>query len=245
MHQPIIGITSDHHSHIDGRGSHQQTYQLNSDYCRAVEIGGGIPLILPYVHDELASNIVKMIHGLVISGGDFDHPPEFFGRSRSQKLGKLKPERSNFELSVLRLAREVQMPVLGICGGMQLINIEFGGTLYQDVSERRGTSEHTQPTPKSEVFHCVKLKEDSVLRRVFRQSIIGVNSTHHQLVERVGQGLMASGIAPDGVIEGIEATEEPFTVGLQWHPEALGEEHSLAVFGSLIDAAKYYQESRG
>ena len=243
MNQPLIGITSDSHGYVDGRGSHQETYQLNSEYCRAVERGGGIPLILPYLQKELTENIMKMIHGLVISGGDFDHPPEFFGVRRSQKIGHLKPERSHFERSLLGLARKAQMPVLGICAGMQLINIDFGGSLYQDVSERLGTSEHTQHTPKNEVFHRVELKEGSLLKKMFRQSIIDVNSTHHQLVERLGEGLIASGVAPDGVVEGIEAAGEAFTVGLQWHPEALDEQHSRAVYGALIDAAKYYQES--
>jgi putative glutamine amidotransferase len=155
-------------------------------------------------------------------------------------LGPLKPERSAFELALLKLAIQRRLPVLGICGGMQLVNVALGGTLYQDLPrELPGARSHQQDTDRSQPHHPIDVKLGTSLADSVGKGQLMVNSTHHQAVAVLGAGLVASAVAPDGVVEAIE-TNDGSVVGVQWHPELLIDSlpPQLGVYRSLVTRAR-------
>ena len=233
----IIGVTCDFETIIDSRGKPAPRYWIGACYVEAIERSGGVPVALTYTQEDHIQRYLKTIDALVISGGDFDHPPAYYGQQEREGLGKLMPERSRFEAAILDGALKEELPVLGICGGMQLLNIHFGGTLHQDVAERPGTASHTQPHDRSMPHHSVEVHGGTHLERLCGGPELPVNSTHHQLVDKVGDGLIVSGRAPDGVVEAIEALNAPFVVGVQWHPEKLAHPEQRGLYRGLVEAA--------
>ncbi len=243
MGRPRIGITCDFHVAIDRRGCAAPRYQLGESYVEAVFGAGGEPWLLPHLPPPYAEDIVAELDGLVISGGDFDVPPTYYGALASPKLGRVVETRSAYERALLTAALKLDKAVLGVCGGMQLINVVRGGTLYQDLSERPNTAEHQQPHDRRKPHHAVELGVKSRVARLLGRSAVGVNSTHHQVVHQVGERLMVAATAPDGVVEAVEATDAAFVVGVQWHPEALGGEH-LGLYRGLVHAAEQQAQKR-
>jgi putative glutamine amidotransferase len=235
--RPLIGLTCDYETITDRRGQPSPRFVVPEAYVAAVSAAGGEPLALPHRSIETAARLLELVQGLVVTGGDFDVPPSFYGDTPHPKLGRLCEPRSAFERALLAGALERRMPVLGVCGGMQLLNVVRGGTLFQDVSERAGTQEHTQPFDKRKAFHEVAVEPGSLLFRAVGRAQVGVNSTHHQIVRELGRGVRPSATAPDGVVEAIEVPELPFVLGVQWHPEAMPDEPQLGIYRTLVEAA--------
>ncbi len=245
----IIGITPDTHdgSELSTR-THDEKYVLLWDsYLKAVLDHAAVPVILPVTDDKRRIKVMlERVDGIILAGGNFDVPPEFYGEQEKPWLGTLKPERSRFELYLLRAAIRKDVPVLGICGGHQLINVVFGGSLYQDIMKEKPQSrEHQCEDRESGKAHQVRVERDTLLHRIIsggrRKSLsIGVNSTHHQAIKEPGKGLRVGARAADGVIEAIESERHSYILGVQWHPELLYKKRpdQAAVFRSLIRAAR-------
>ena len=218
---PIIGVTPDESLPV---GKHALArFELKRAYTDAVIHAGGVPWILPYTADRPTINAyLQQVQGLLITGGAFDVPPELYGEKSRPGLGALKRGRTSFELELLRRALESNTPVLGICGGMQLLNVALGGSLYQDIGrEIPGSIAHEQEKDRRWPSHEVAVTAGTLLATLLGPGGVMVNSTHHQAVKRLGRGLVASALAPDGVIEAIELPRHTFCLGVQWHPELL------------------------
>jgi putative glutamine amidotransferase len=198
-------------------------YEVKAAYADAVLRAGGLPFILPYTDDRvIIEAMLDRVSGLVITGGAFDIPPEAYGDTAREGLGQLKPTRTAFETLVLHAALARNMPVLGVCGGMQLLNVALGGTLIQDIArEMPNARPHEQAHDRTQPAHPIDIKEGSVLADAVGKGQLMVNSTHHQAVKAVGPKLVVTATSPDGVIEAIEDPTHTFAVGVQWHPELL------------------------
>lgn len=213
---PLIGITLD--SEDSGGYSRMPWYALRRNYAETVARAGGLPVLLPH-EPHLAEAFLERIDGLVVTGGAFDIDPALFGAEARAGL-VLKTGRTRFELAMVRGALGCDMPILGICGGQQLLNVALGGTLIQHIpDEVDGALAHEQPNPRSEPGHWVEIAAGTRLAAIVGETRIPVNSAHHQAVRDVAPGCVVNAIAPDGVVEGIEAAGRAFCIGVQWHPE--------------------------
>lgn len=219
--RPSIGITPDYAE--PGEGRPLPLYELKVPYAEAVQRAGGLPFVLPYSDDPaVVESYLDRVSGVVVTGGAFDIHPAAYGEEAREGLGPQKQARTHFETLLLRGALKRGLPVLGICGGMQLLNVVLGGTLFQDIGrEVAGAREHEQKHDRTQPHHPVEVKDGTLLADAVGKGPLMVNSTHHQAVNQVGEGVVVSGVAPDGVVEAIESTRHPFAVGVQWHPEYL------------------------
>jgi putative glutamine amidotransferase len=215
---PVIGITSD----VDG-----QYLRLKQDYCQAIEDAGGIPLLLPPVAD--AKPFASMIHALLIPGGH-DLAPAYYREDALEHVRAVSRVRSNFEMLLLTEILGMDKPVLGICYGMQLLNVYFGGLLYQDI----GTQCPVAINHKND-YHKVVITEN----RFFSHGVFSVNSSHHQAIRTIGKGLSAIAYSEDQIIEAFCRKDHHFLVGVQWHPERiLKDSLSQEIFHSFIRASR-------
>ncbi len=232
--RPRIGVTLD----VD---SERQRYEIQQAYLDAVLGAGGLPILLPHAQ-PVAAAYLALLDGLVVSGGDFDVPPELYGEARREACGPAKPERTRFEKELVEAALAGGLPVLGICGGMQLLNVVRGGTLHQDLRTDAGITGHEQPPPKDLPTHAIKLASGTLLARLLGAGgpEHRVNSTHHQAVKDPGIGVLVAATAPDGVIEAIELPDLTFAMGVQWHPEAVvkHDRRQAGIFAGLVEAAR-------
>jgi putative glutamine amidotransferase len=229
--RPRIGIALD----VDDR---EGRYQLPRAYPDAVLAAGGLPLLLPHGGTAATAAWLSLCDGLVVAGGAFDIAPERYGEPRRPGLGPLKEGRTGFEWALCQAALDGGIPLLGVCGGMQLLNVVRGGTLHQDLPSELGLS-HEQPPPKDVPSHEVEVVPGTLLARLLGAEPIRVNSTHHQAVNRPGAGVLVSARARDGVVEAIELPGVPFALGVQWHPEAAArhEPRHHAIYRGLVAAA--------
>jgi putative glutamine amidotransferase len=235
MPRPIIGITLD--SEPAGGWSKMPWYALRQNYCDAVARAGGLPMPLPH-EPELATEYLARIDGLLITGGAFDVDPSLFGAATRHATVKTKDRRTAFEYAITRGAIDADKPVLGICGGQQLMNVVLGGTLIQHIpDEVKDPLPHEQPNPRTEPGHPVKIVAGTLLHRVVKELELPVNSAHHQAVKNVGQGIVINALAPDGVIEGIEDPRRRFCIGVEWHPEYSISPGDDRIFDAFIRAA--------
>jgi putative glutamine amidotransferase len=213
---PLIGITLD--AEEPGGYSRMPWYALRRNYAETVVRAGGLPVLLPH-EPHLAPAFLERIDGLIVTGGAFDIDPALFGAEARANL-VLKRGRTQFELAMVRGALERSMPILGICGGQQLLNVALGGSLIQHIpDEVTDALSHEQPNPRTEPGHWVEIADGTRLSAIVGETRIPVNSAHHQAVGRVAPGCIVNAIAPDGVIEGIEVEGQAFCIGVQWHPE--------------------------
>jgi putative glutamine amidotransferase len=189
-------------------------------YADAVVRAGGLPVPVPCGDPSLAGEYLALCDGLLVAGGDFDIPPERYGEARRPACGPSRPGRTAFEEAMAVGALAAGMPILGVCGGMQLLAVVRGGALHQHLPDDLGVS-HEQPSPKDVPSHPVEVAPGSILARLSGPGSLRVNSTHHQAVSRPGGGMTVSARAPDGVVEAIELDGHPFALGVQWHPEVL------------------------
>jgi putative glutamine amidotransferase len=235
MNKPLIGITLD--SEQPGGYSKFPWYAVRENYCDAVADAGGLPVPLPH-QPEIANSYLDMIDGLVITGGAFDVDPTLFGDKTRHETVVTKDRRTAFELAVTKGAIDRDMPVLGICGGQQLLNVVLGGTLIQHIpDEIENALAHEQPNPRDEPGHDITVKKNTLLHQIIGTETMSINSAHHQAVKTIADPVVINAMAPDGVIEGIELPGKRFCLGVQWHPEFSIDPGDKRIFNAFIDAA--------
>jgi putative glutamine amidotransferase len=233
--RPVIGITLDHEE--PGGYSKFPWYALRENYASVVTKAGGLPLVLPH-EPELVEAFLDRIDGLIVTGGAFDVDPALYGGGPVHETVTLKSRRTDFEFGITRGALDRDMPVLGICGGQQLLNVVLGGTLIQHIPDTvQNALAHEQPNPRDEPGHPVAITEGTQLHSIVGTAEMNVNSAHHQAVEAVADGTVINAVAPDGVIEGIEAPAYTFCIGVQWHPEFEIDPGDLALIKAFVHAA--------
>ena len=217
MKKPLIALTLDYET---SKGySNYPWYAIRENYFTSIEESGGIGVGIPHNMKDIVSLLHK-IDGLVITGGNFDIDPNIFGESSVHKTVKLKENRTNFELLAAEIMLKQNKPVLGICGGEQLINVLYKGSLIQHIpDEIKNSIEHEQKNPRNEAGHSVSIQENTKLYSIISKKNIMVNSAHHQAIKVPGKGLIVNALSNDGVIEGIEDPTKSFCIGVQWHPE--------------------------
>jgi putative glutamine amidotransferase len=235
MKQPLIGLTLDSD---EGEGvAKSARYGLRANYADAIAEAGGMPVGLPHAPDAIDS-YADRLDALVVTGGAFDVDPAMFGADAKHATVTLKPNRTSFELGVTKAMLARKKPVLGICGGEQLLNVILGGTLIQHIEDEVADSLlHEQPNPRNTPGHAVKVTPGSLLHKISGSEEIKVNSAHHQAVKSVGPGVVVNAVAADGVIEGIEDPRLPFCIGVQWHPEFRIGTADKKLFQALVSAA--------
>jgi putative glutamine amidotransferase len=238
--RPMIGITCD----LDpGTGREAKTpgrkaHVLYDDYVHAVLASGGLPVLLPAVlSDECRGAYVQHLHGLLIPGSPADVDPWRYGEEPHARLGPVNPARTDFETHMVRLALTRELPVFGICGGSQVLNVALGGSLYQDIPSQVAKAYKHSGSP--EPSHTVDIVPGTRLAGILGTQELRVNSLHHQAVKVPGQGLIIGASARDGVIEAVEMASRPFVIGVQWHPERLFAEDTAAqrLFSAFVQEA--------
>ena len=235
MAQPVIGLTLDHEP--AGGWSRFPWYAIRENYCNAVRHAGGLPVLLP--HDPDAAELyLDRVDGLIVTGGGFDVDPALFGATSRHPTVTTKDRRTAFELAATRGALARGMPVLGICGGQQLLNVALGGTLIQHIPDEVADAlPHRQPNPRNEPGHDVRIVAGTLLHRIAGAERLAVNSAHHQAVKDAGPGVVIDAVAEDGVVEGIEDPRRHFCLGVQWHPEFEINEADRHLFRAFVAAA--------
>jgi putative glutamine amidotransferase len=215
---------------------------VNAAYVRAVAGAGGIPLILSQLMGTaIAARALEGCEGLLLTGGE-DLDPAHYGEAPSPALGAVDHDRDRFELALFAAARAARLPVLGICRGIQLINVALGGTLYQDLpSERPGSIDHDPPSARDARVHHVRLAGGSRAARALGVERLVPNSFHHQAVKDLAPALIATGWSDDGVIEAVEGRpEDPWLLAVQWHPEEMHAEVAAperGLFKAVVEEA--------
>ena len=236
MKRPAIGITLD--SEPSGGYSKLPWYALRENYVASVRRAGGLPILLPH-EPEQTEDYLDRIDGLVVTGGAFDIDPSLFGAANRHPTVTTKDRRTQFEWAVTKAAIQRSMPVLAICGGLQLLNVVLGGTLIQHIpDEVENPLAHEQPNPRTEPGHKVRLARGTMLHEICGVEELAVNSAHHQAAKTVGAGVVINATSEDGVIEGIEDPRLGFCLGVQWHPEysiSVGDDR---IFDAFVAAAR-------
>ena len=218
MNNPVVGITMD----IEG-----EYYRIRTDYSAAITKAGGMPVFLPPSED--AVSYAETIDALLIPGGS-DINPSYYHEEMLPQVKPVPQERSDFEISLLKAVMKLNKPVLGICYGMQLINVAANGTLYQDID-----TQFSSDINHRKGYHKIFIQENGFLKK----GEFSINSTHHQAVKKLGKGLEGFAFSSDNLIEAFYAKDYPFFMGVQWHPERLLEDSlSLELFRLFIDAAR-------
>ncbi len=223
--RPIIGVTQDIEYKKDGDGFRAC---LHASYAEAVYRFGGLPLMIPILGPEAAAGLLEGVDGLLLSGGGDIHP-RYYGEGGLEGINLSPDARTEFEFALLKAAIAGGRPVLGICLGVQTMNVYFGGGLHQDIPGHKSSA--------GDVRHEVAVAEGSRLRAVLGAGRIEVNSYHHQALKGLGRGLIASAASPDGIIEAVELPGGPFVAGVQWHPERMRDDpYSERLFRAFTGA---------
>lgn len=215
---------------------------VNAAYVRSVVAAGGVPIILsPVMGPSYAARALAGVDGLVLTGGEDIHPA-WYQMEPSPHLYPPSRERDLFELALFAAARQIELPILGICRGIQLVNVALGGTLYQDIpSERPDAVDHNVPGDRSARTHTVRLAPGSRAEHALGREQLSVNSFHHQAIRDLARGLVATGWSDDGVIEAAESQPgAPWLLAVQWHPEEMFAEATAperGLFRALIEEA--------
>jgi putative glutamine amidotransferase len=239
---PLIGVTADVSGACAQFSTKDTVLFLPQRYLAAIERAGAIAVVLSANRARSAiRHLPSMLNGLVLSGGNFDIHPRHYGERPIKEIGEIKAARTEFELEIAVAALKRDLPVLGICGGAQAINVALGGSLYQDIAAQltdSGAYEHTSKNPIG--GHPIRVEPGTRLFSIVKRSSFKVNTSHHQAVKRLGRGLIVNAVADDGVIEGIESTEHSFVLGVQWHPEVLAPHqlHQRRIFSSFVALCK-------
>lgn len=234
--RPLIGITS----RLD---LEENTHYLRRYYSEAVAAAGGVPVLIPLLTDrEYLTALMGRLDGLLLSGSNSDLDPWLYGEEPLPRHGTVVPERDETDLLLLRIVEERKLPLLGICFGMQSLNVSRGGTLLQDIETQiPGALKHEQGRPADRASHSLRIEADSLLAQLVGSDATRVNSSHHQAIKDVGENLRVIAQARDGVIEAvIDPRPDRFVFGVQWHPEVGWQKDKLsqAIFRRFIEAAE-------
>lgn len=235
MKKPLIGLTPSHNTDSND-------IQMRPTYIKALTAAGAIPVVLPLTSSEAdLKQLVDTLDGFLFTGGPDVHP-FLFGEETLDHCGSVSAERDQMEFTLLPLVMESGKPILGICRGIQLLNIVLGGTIWQDIPSQVKSEfplAHTQPFAYTLPSHTVTLKPDSRLAKISELNQLSVNSMHHQAVKDVAPVLIASAVSSDHLVEAVEMPEYPFFIGVQWHPEYLWEKNEAAarLFSEFVRAA--------
>jgi putative glutamine amidotransferase len=236
MRAPLIGITI----HPQTAPDREELDILLEGAVNGVERAGGLPLLIPLgLQNETLRKLYSQIDGLLLTGGGDIHP-ERYGAVLTSHIDGVDAERDRTEFALVDMLVEDDKPFFGICRGTQVVNVGMGGTLYRDVSEHPNAIKHTYypDLPNDLRPHEIKIEEDSLLAKVIGQPVLFVNSLHHQAIKDVATGLRITAVAPDGMIEAIEAPERTFGLGVQWHPESLLDApEMMALFEAFVEAS--------
>ncbi len=252
--QPVIGVSTYYVKAYEFgtdriRGRRDQDVMLVSmDYTESISRAGGTPLaIAPINSEDYLHSVVDSIDALVLTGGG-DVNPRQYGQSLEKGLGKLEIERDVVELKLIDYAMQKKMPIFGVCRGIQLLNVYFKGSLFQDISWHKDKKiEHSfSKAPKSAEVHRVNFVKDCPLKNCFKEDVVFVNSLHHQAIDRLGEGLSVCATSEDGYIEAIQYDANPTVFAVQWHPEMMTGVHpeQLNIFKMLIDYASEYKKNK-
>ncbi len=237
--RPLIGITA---SFRTATGE----FYAQGGFVEGVREAGGLPVIVPHGAADDVAAYLPLLDALILTGGS-DFAPSRYGGSMHPAITEIIEPRDAFEFPLAEAAMGRGMPVLGVCRGMQIMNVVRGGSIFDHTLDGRTvpTDDHRDGSPIKEIVHDVELAADAALTRILNAVRFGVNSMHHQAIDRVGEGFVVTGHAPDGVIEAIEDPATPFLIGVQWHPEELGDEHGRRLFAALVTAARAFRASSG
>ena len=257
--RPLIGLTMMlDESKLD---KHLPRYSMNTTFFQSIRASGGVPvplvggdpeemkLYLQGAGKEIGSCAPLALDGICFTaGGDLD--AEYFDQPLSPTCGAIDHERDEMEMTLLALARDVEIPILAICRGVQVLNVAWGGNIFQDICQccpEAGKHDYFQPHPRSLLAHEITITPGSYLEKIMGKSTMMVNSLHHQAVDRVAPGLKVSAVAEDGIIEALEGCcPNRFVVGVQFHPEDLpGSEPMKRLFDAHVLAARSYRDKRG
>lgn len=234
MKKPLIGLTPAHNTE-------NQDICLRPGYPKALSAAGAIPVLLPLeASSEDYQQIAETFDGFLFTGGPDPHP-FLFGQETHEKCGNVSLKRDNMERKLLSCIMKTQKPILGICRGIQIINVALGGTIYQDISSQYSSSfpiAHSQPYAYDIPCHMVSLTPDTHLAHICGSSSLRVNSMHHQAVKDLACCLTACATSSDGLIEAVEMPDYPWFLAVQWHPEYLWEHDCAAakLFKSFVQA---------
>ena len=228
-HRPIIGIPTQTLHAMDGiPEALPESWVMNQRYSRVVASAGGLPVMIPLLDDEATLRaLYDRLDGLLLPGG-LDLDPATYGEPRRPDCGRVDPDRDRVELQFARWAIAEGKPVFGLCRGLQIVNVALGGTLYQDIAAQfSGAIKHdyfpTAGYARDHLAHEVTVSAGSRLGTLIGAAPLRVNSMHHQAVKELAPGLLPTAVAPDGVVEAVESPDQPFLLGVQWHPESLVE----------------------
>jgi len=230
--KPIIGLTS-----LCDYNGKKKLNSLNFSYINAITKNGGVPIIIPNL--KALSDIdryIDMIDGIVLTGGE-DISPLLYGEEPIKEVKYISYTRDQIELELFDRAYESKLPILGICRGLQVVNVALGGTLYQDIHKQIPDALGHLSTYRLEGgYHSINILEGTRLYDIFEETTISVNSQHHQSIKALGKDLKISAKADDGVVEAIESTNDSFLLGVQFHPEAMIDEHKefMGIFDYFI-----------
>lgn len=242
MSSPMIGITCDYRE--GGGFSPFPWVAVGEKYLAAIRACDAIPLLIA-PHENAGRDYLDKIDGLLITGGDFDIDPMLYGLSQVHETVKINNMRTRPELKILKEAMALDLPILGICGGEQLINVACGGTLYQHAPEEHenclvheSSAMHPQGKSRDECAHHVSINKGTKLHQIVGVDAFGVNSAHHQAVRLPGEGVVVNASALDGLVEGIEVPSLRFCLGVQWHPEFNVNSYDRKIFEAFVEAAR-------
>jgi putative glutamine amidotransferase len=239
MKKPIIGINSTRLIKHETPYSHSVMESISNDYVESIIKAGGVPIILPILSDEESiRQQIELLHGVLLTGG-VDINPLLYNEEPSPKLSFIYPDKDNFDILIVKIALELNKPILAICRGHQILNVAFGGTLYQDLSDKEDCYiKHHQQAKDGAATHTLNIIENSILHKILGDSIIS-NTFHHQAIKDLAPGFKVTAYSKDNVIEAIEKDGEDFVVGVQFHPEimtAYSDKKMLKLFESFIAA---------
>jgi putative glutamine amidotransferase len=240
LSKPIIGIGSDVH-HVEGSRDSAFAYLT---YIESLRQAGAIPVVIP-PQPENAAEVVEQLDGILLAGGE-DCDPALYNEERHPTVTEtMDPRRQSNDFALAKAARQRGIPTLGVCLGMQMMNVAAGGTLVQDIDSAVETDIQHASRPENRRRHDVLIEEGTRLASILPAVELNVNSSHHQAVGELGEGLRITAHAPDKVVEGLEDPRHPFYVGVQWHPEDMkGEASASVLFDAFVKAAREYAETK-
>jgi len=250
--RPIIGVPTQNLQSLGGISTDiPASWVMSQRYIRALTAVGALPWMIPLVGDEPETlrGIYDELDGVFLPGGA-DIDPANYGEERHARCDKGDPARDQVELTLVRWAMADRKPVLGVCRGLQIVNLAAGGTLYQDLADQMPGSIKHDYFPfggrysRDHLSHEVSVATNTKLAEIFGAGALKVNSMHHQGVRQLGASLVASAVAPDGLVEGLESSDNSYLVAVQWHPEALTENspRTRRLFESFVEASAAYRE---